>query len=58
MRRINFFRIFTSYTILGVDQKALRLGLFPFFLSGEATLGLGNYLVGPLLLGMSCGSYF
>lgn len=44
----NFTGIFTSYTILGVDQKALRLRLFPFLLTGEVSLWLGEFLRGSI----------
>lgn len=46
----NFYGIFTSYTIPGVDQKALRLRLFYFLLTGKHHYGWGNFLEAQLLL--------
>lgn len=39
---INIFRIFSSYTIPGVDYEALKLKFFPFSLTSKVTLWLGE----------------
>lgn len=42
MHLANLTGIYTSYTMLGVDQKAFRLRLFPFLLIEEASLWMGE----------------
>lgn len=44
MHIANFIGICILYTILGVDQEAFRLRLFPFSLTGEASVRLGELL--------------
>lgn len=40
--------IYASYNISGVNQKALRLRLYPFSLTDEATLWLGEVHQGSI----------
>ena len=42
MHVMNFVGVCTSYNLPGVDQEAIRLRLFPFSLTGEATLWLAE----------------
>lgn len=42
MHIINFFGIYTSYNLLWVSWEAMRLRIFPFFLTGKGTLWLGE----------------
>lgn len=44
----NCIKIYSSYTNLGVNQKAHKLTLFPFSLVGEASLWLGEMLRGAI----------
>lgn len=45
----NFIGMCTSYTIPWVNQKALRLQLFPFMLIGEVLLWLGELPRGSII---------
>ena len=42
MHVMNFVGVCTSYNLPGVDQEAICLRLFPFFLTGETTLWLAE----------------
>lgn len=48
MHLTNFVGICTNYNIQGVNQEALRLRLFPFSLTGEGSLWLGELLRGSI----------